>query len=317
MSFVSKGIKKAWGFVKEHWVEIAIVAAIVFTAGVATVGFGAFAAATEAGIAAGGAGMGFGGFMGAVGTTMWAGVAGAAGSMGIGAGATVPTTTATIAAGTAGTNVGLGAAWGAGAGFTTSTGAESSIGWDASGKITAATLRDGSTAAYNQALASGATKEAARKSAADYATRFTTDAAGNMTKAGANVAARKAGGGNAGLEVAKAWGPTIAGTVGPALVGLAGKEDEGGAPIWGSFAGGSRNEKKQRALADIGAETPDAGGAPSIGGANQAAENMQNAQVGRANMPLMGNQGNRGPDGRLLEDEGRGLMGRYGGYGYA
>ena len=109
MSFVKKGLKKAWGFVKEHWVEIAIVAAVVFTAGVATIGFSAFAG---------------GNFFAAVGQTMWAGVAGTAGSMGIGAGATVGGTGAvgsmTAAGGVlvpAGTNVGLGAAWGAGSGF--------------------------------------------------------------------------------------------------------------------------------------------------------------------------------------------------------
>lgn len=106
MSFVKKAIKKVWKFVKKNWKMIVLAAAIVFTAGVATVGFAAFSGVT-----------GFGSFMGAVGQTMWAGVAGTAGSMGIGSGATVPTTAATVAAGTAGTQVGLGAAWGAGGGF--------------------------------------------------------------------------------------------------------------------------------------------------------------------------------------------------------
>ena len=52
MSFIKKSIKKTWKFVKKNWKTIALVAAIVFTAGVATVGLGAFAAAGFGGSAA-------------------------------------------------------------------------------------------------------------------------------------------------------------------------------------------------------------------------------------------------------------------------
>ena len=57
MSFVKKGLKKVWGFVKKHWLKIVIVAAIVFTAGVASVGFAAFSGVSTVG-----------GFFGAVGS---------------------------------------------------------------------------------------------------------------------------------------------------------------------------------------------------------------------------------------------------------
>ena len=309
MSFISKSIKKAWSFTKDHWKEIALVAAIVFTAGVATVGFGAFAAA---GYGTAG-GMTFGGFMGAVGTTMWAGVAGAAGSVGLGAGATVPTTAATIASGTAGTSVGLGAAWGAGATLP----GGSSLGWDASGKLAAASLEKGSAAAYQNAITSGLSKEAARKEAANYATKFTTDAAGNLTKAGAKAVAQK-GAGNTGLEVVKAWGPTVAATVGPALVGLADTEpDPDGAAIWGSYAGGERAEARGRAAEANAVPGPDTPNEALPGGGTEAAGGLLNAQVNR---PLQGNMGRRGYDGRPLgaeEEDDMGLMGRYGDYGYA
>jgi hypothetical protein len=104
MSFVKKALKKAWNFVKDNWKTIALVAAIAFTAGVATVGFAAFSGVSSVG-----------GFFSAVGSTMWAGVAGTAGSLSIGSGATVPAGSALAAQGV--THVGLGAAAGAGGGF--------------------------------------------------------------------------------------------------------------------------------------------------------------------------------------------------------
>jgi hypothetical protein len=119
MSFVKKALKKVWSFIKEHWVEIVLVAAVVFTAGVATIGFSAFAGVSSVG-----------GFFSAVGSTMWAGVAGVAGSMGIGQGAVVGAGGMTTAGGVsvaAGTHVGLGAAWGAGAGAGWGAGAGSKI----------------------------------------------------------------------------------------------------------------------------------------------------------------------------------------------
>lgn len=113
MSFIKKAVKKVWNFVKKHWKEIVMVAAIVFTAGIATVGMAGFQAAMAAG------GGGIGGFFSAVGSTMWAGVTATAGSMGIGSGAAVGAGTPFAAAGIGGgaAHVGLGAAMGAGGGF--------------------------------------------------------------------------------------------------------------------------------------------------------------------------------------------------------
>lgn len=93
MSGVVKGIGKAVKgivkgvahFVKKYWKVIVIAAAIVFTAGIATVGVAGFSSAMAA------AGGGFGGFMSAVGSTMVAGVASIGGSLGIGQGVTAST----------------------------------------------------------------------------------------------------------------------------------------------------------------------------------------------------------------------------------
>lgn len=104
MSFIKKGLKKIWNFVKKYWKEIVIVAAVVFTAGIATVGVAGFSAAMTA------AGGGAGGFFSAVGSTMWAGVTATAGSMGIGSGASG---TAASLAGVTGQGVGAAAGWGA------------------------------------------------------------------------------------------------------------------------------------------------------------------------------------------------------------
>jgi len=147
MSFIKKTIKKTWKFVKKNWKMIVIAAAIVFTAGIATIGFAAFAAASGT----------VGGFFGAVGTTMWAGVAGIAGTMGIGSGAVVPTSTATIAAGTAGTNVGLGAAWGAGGGAGWGAGAGSKIAAANAKTALEASAAEAFAAGETAALANGAT----------------------------------------------------------------------------------------------------------------------------------------------------------------
>lgn len=298
MSFITKSIKKAWNFTKDHWKEIALVAAVVFTAGVATVGFAAFAGVSS-----------FGGFMGAVGTTMWAGVAGAAGTVGLGAGATVPTTAATIAAGTAGTQVGLGAAWGAGSGF----------GWGVAGKEAAAAAAAKVVPASEMIGYTGIAGTGAPLTEAQVAAQAATADVG--AKAATKVAAGevvKEAGKNTGMEAVKAWGPTIAATVGPALIGLAGDgDDPGGAPIWGSTAGGARKEAKAREE-----QQPVAGpGTPDVGGPEAAVTpggGLLNTQISR---PLQGNTARRGYDGRPLapsgEEDDMGLMGRFGGYGYA
>ena len=133
MSFVKKAFKKIKDFVKKYWVIIVIAAAVVFTAGVAAIGFSAFA------------GGGFTGFMGAMGSTMVAGAQAIVGLVGIGSGATVGTAGSGIGSGVlAGTKVGFGAAAGLGGG--------AGIGAGAAGA--AATLANASVA--GQAAITGA-----------------------------------------------------------------------------------------------------------------------------------------------------------------
>lgn len=131
-----KALKGEWrtakNFTKNNWKKILIAAAIVFTAGIATVGVAGFAASSAA------AGGGFAGFMSAAGSTFVAGAgaigatvgigsgasgaaaagsaAGAAGAAGAG-GAAAATTGATVGAATGATAAG--AAGAAGAGITT------------------------------------------------------------------------------------------------------------------------------------------------------------------------------------------------------
>jgi hypothetical protein len=81
MSAIKKGIKKAFKWVRKNWKYIVIAAAIVFTAGIATVGVAGFSSAAAA------AGGGVGGFLSAAGSTMVAGVASIGGTLGIGQGA--------------------------------------------------------------------------------------------------------------------------------------------------------------------------------------------------------------------------------------
>lgn len=81
MSFVKKAVKSVTKFVKKHWKPIAMAAAVVFTAGIATVGVAGFSSAAAA------AGGGIGGFLSAAGSTLGAGVASIGGSLGIGQGA--------------------------------------------------------------------------------------------------------------------------------------------------------------------------------------------------------------------------------------
>ena len=112
MSFIKKAIKKVTSFVKKYWVQIAMIALIVFTAGVMSpLGFAAFSAPG-------------GTFLGAVGQTMAAGVAQIGASVGIGSGVAAPSaaSAATIEGaalageiGVTGTGIGTGSA---GASFT-------------------------------------------------------------------------------------------------------------------------------------------------------------------------------------------------------
>lgn len=116
MSGVVKGIKKVvkgvGRFVKKYWKPILAVAAVGFTAGLATVGTAGFAAA--------GGGSGFVSTLGAIGKTMVAGVQAIGGSLGIGKGANLAafggTGTATLGTGAAAQALGFAPTGAAGAG---------------------------------------------------------------------------------------------------------------------------------------------------------------------------------------------------------
>lgn len=80
MSAVKKAVKKVGKFIKRYWKQIVIAAAVVFTAGLATVGTAGFASAAAT------AGGGMGGALSAAGSTMVAGVQAIGGVMGMGKG---------------------------------------------------------------------------------------------------------------------------------------------------------------------------------------------------------------------------------------
>jgi hypothetical protein len=289
MSFVKKTIKKTWNFVKNHWKEIAIVAAIAFTAGVATIGFSAFAG---------------GNFFAAVGSTMWAGVAGTAGTMGIGSGAVVGAGGMTAAGGTAvaaGTHVGLGAAWGAGAG----------AGWGAGSKIAAANMEIGTVnaaaageaAAVAEAAEGGMTlaPEAAKEAGMTAAKKY---AAENATKA--SVAALEGGGGGAGLSDTawKAMG-AVAPIVGAGLMAAGAEEKYHKTDLYASTPDGPARAGINMLADPTGGGGTQVAGAGGGEGAVTGADQEMQGQLNRPNesimRPLMGVQGQRGLDGRLQE----------------
>lgn len=136
----------AVGFVKKYWKPILMAAAIVFTAGIATVGVAGFSSAMAAG------GGGFGGFMAAAGSTMTAGVASIGGSLGIGSGVTAST------AGGAFANAGIMSGLAPGAGLTLGSGAAAQgLGLAASTVAPAQGLGLASSAIGQSGLAAGAT----------------------------------------------------------------------------------------------------------------------------------------------------------------
>jgi hypothetical protein len=127
VSAVKKLAKGLGRFVKRYWKQILIAAAIVFTAGVATVGVAGFSSAAAA------AGGGVGGFLSAAGSTMVAGVASIGGTLGIGSGVTAATAGGAFAGAPA--LAGLSA----GAGLTLGTGAAAQgLGFAAKGGAAAA-----------------------------------------------------------------------------------------------------------------------------------------------------------------------------------
>ena len=100
MSALKKAVKKIGRFVKKHAKKILIAAAVVFTAGIASIGAAGFGAAATA------AGGGISGTLVAIGSTLKAGVVAIGGALGIGKGAAAASTAAGTAAGGAGSAVG-------------------------------------------------------------------------------------------------------------------------------------------------------------------------------------------------------------------
>ena len=147
MSFLKKAARKIVDFIKEYWVEIAVVALVVFTAGVATIGgWGAFTTVANTQ-----------GFMSAIGSTMWAGVTGTAGSMGIGTGAKGA---AAAQMSVSGGGLGAGLGWGTAGKGLGITAAEYSANVAAQGGVSALSQQAGDIA-YKSAIEKGASREAA------------------------------------------------------------------------------------------------------------------------------------------------------------
>lgn len=147
VNFTKKVEKAGHRFVKKYWKQILIAAAIVFTAGIATVGVAGFSSAMAAG------GGGFAGFMSAAGSTMVAGTAAIGGSVGIGSGVTASTAGGAFAAAPVMSGVA------AGSGLTLGTGAAAQgLGLAASTYAPAATAASaGATSIGTSGLTAGAT----------------------------------------------------------------------------------------------------------------------------------------------------------------
>jgi hypothetical protein len=147
VNFTKKVEKAGHKFVKRYWKQILIAAAIVFTAGIATVGVAGFSSAMAAG------GGGFAGFMSAAGSTMVAGTAAIGGSVGIGSGVTASTAGGAFAAAPVMSGVA------AGSGLTLGTGAAAQgLGLAASTYAPAATAASaGATSIGTSGLTAGAT----------------------------------------------------------------------------------------------------------------------------------------------------------------
>ncbi|KAF1009001.1 MAG: hypothetical protein GAK28_00633 [Luteibacter sp.] len=203
-NFVKKDFKRATGFVKKYWKQILIVAAIVFTAGIATVGIAGFSSAMAT------AGGGFAGFMSAAGSTMVAGAAAIGGSVGIGSGVTAST------AGGAFASAPVMAGVSSGAGLTLGTGAAAqSLGAAASTYAPAAASAGGAAAG---GAAGGAGTFNALTGAGTYTSAGSTAAnAGYLANAGATgslagTTASAAGtGGAIGASTGATTGASLAG----------------------------------------------------------------------------------------------------------
>lgn len=288
MSFVKKTLKKAWNFVKKNWKTIVLVAAVAFTAGVATIGFAAFSGVT-----------GVGSFMSAVGSTMWAGVAGTMGTMGIGQGAAVPAGSALAEAGV--THVGLGAAWGAGA----EVGATGmSAGWGKAGSTavqqaaTHSAVQASDAAVVAEAAASGMSpSQAAIEAGREAAIKSSVTEAG---KAGLSDAAWKTMG--------------VAAPIAGAFLTAAGQPSEHKKTgFWGVDPDSTEFGPGVNALEDPSAPGDEQIAAATSGPGGGAADALMQTQMNRAqesiSRPLMGQGGTgRNPDGTVKQPGFGGLM---------
>lgn len=285
MSFIKKGLKKAWKFVKDNWMVIALVAATVFTAGVASVGFTAFAGVNS-----------FGGFMGAVGSTMWSGATAIAGTFGIGEG-------------------GFGAA---AAGEATAAG-EAIIGTGAVGVDTGlaanAAMMPGMTANSASVLAGTAAPAASagmpgvvgstmgEVALAEGSTAIVPGISKVAPKVLPDVASK-----GLSLDTAMKYGAVIAPIAGAALA-MAGQPSEfKNVDYYGTTKDGEVGPGRS-ALAVPGAGGGEGAIVGAGGGGSEAADGLMNAQQSRAQQSVMPGGLQRGTDGRVQTDA---LMGDWG-----
>lgn len=206
MSALKKAVKGVVKFVKKYWKVIVIAAAVIFTAGIATVGVAGFSSAMAA------AGGGFAGFMSAVGSTMVAGVVSIGGTFGIGSGVTASTAGGAFAAAPA--VVGATASGAAGATLLNGAAAQY-LGFAKAAKAGAAAFKAGAAGAK----AAGATAAGAQ--------------ATGTAAAKAAAAAVKAGATSAQAAAAGAQAATMGGTT-----PLAGASTTGASAALGTPAGG-------------------------------------------------------------------------------
>ena len=160
MSAIKKAVKSVGRFVKKHAKKILIAAAVVFTAGIATVGVGGFSAAMAA------AGGGIKGALVAVGSTLKAGVLSIGGTLGIGKGVTATNTLVgarsaavggALASGASGATLLNGAAAQAlGIGKAAAAAKSAGSALSTAGTSTAAPLGSGLTSAYGSGMSTAA-----------------------------------------------------------------------------------------------------------------------------------------------------------------
>jgi len=289
VSFIKKGLKKAWKFVKDNWMVIALVAATVFTAGVASVGFTAFAGVNS-----------FGGFMGAVGSTMWSGATAIAGTFGIGeggfgaaaAGEATAAGEAIIGTGAVGVDTGLAANAAMMPGMTAN-----------SASVLAGTAAPAASAGMPGVVGSTMGEVALAEGSTAIVPGISDAAKTTVTQATKDAATK-----GLSLDTAMKYGAVIAPIAGAALA-MAGQPSEfKNVDYYGTTKDGEVGPGRS-ALAVPGAGGGEGAIVGAGGGGSEAADGLMNAQQSRAQQSVMPGGLQRGTDGRVQTDA---LMGDWG-----